>query len=791
MFIKSKNKTPLVRGVILAVLLTLMGASPAAAAVQTFNLVAVPFTKVINGESVPMWGFDQVNGATYNSATTCSNLGALNPAVPGPRINIASNRDVLRIRLLNCLPVPTSIGINGLAKAMTPQKFVGGPFDGRIRSLDVETAPGARHVYEWTATGQIPAGTYMYRSVSHQQVQVPMGLYGAVTQEHGPDANKEAYPGYFYNTEKVLVYSEVDPALNAKVAADAADGVMDGTPVDPTHGGYTSTFNYEPKYFLLTNGSGTNGTHRAYTRSGNVMGGAVGTNGGIDSNQNLLLRMVNAGLRTIVPSVLGLRCDVIAEDASPYPFPRDQYSMEIWAGSTRDCMIKTPSVTANTIYPIIERRTTGMNKDGGQLIFFRVNAASGTPAPVAVNDPFGPIGEDSGLFSVAAPGVLGNDTGASLSASLVNTTSNGTLALAANGSFDYTPNPNFNGLDSFTYQANDGSQNSNVATVTINVTPDNDLPVAADNAYTVPSVLLTTIPAPGVLGNDSDIDGDTLNAVLGTTTAGGTLVLNADGSFDYTPNAGTVSDSFTYFANDGTGNSLAEATVDITVVANILPVAVADSLTVLRNSGANNVSVPGVLGNDSDADAGDVLTAVPGATTPTQGAVTLNVDGSYTYTPNTGAIGADSFSYFANDGKGNSNEATVSITIENNPPVAANDTGFRAPRNSRNGSSDAWLPVRINISSLTGNDEDVDGTINDASIVVGSPTTAGGTAVVVGTEIHYTGPVNFRGTDSFTYTVLDNDGAISNTATVSVNVTGRRAYFRSTGCSSSVTICPQ
>jgi VCBS repeat-containing protein len=142
---------------------------------------------------------------------------------------------------------------------------------------------------------------------------------------------------------------------------------------------------------------------------------------------------------------------------------------------------------------------------------------------------------------------------------------NGTLTLNADGSFSYTPDADFNGTDSFTYHANDGTVNSNVATVSITVNPVNDAPVAANDAYTTDEGTILTVAAPGVLGNDSDVDGDPLTAVLNTSPSNGSLTLNSNGSFSYTPAPGFFgTDSFTYRANDGQADSNL-ATVTITV----------------------------------------------------------------------------------------------------------------------------------------------------------------------------------------------------------------------------------
>src|SRR5262249_58021995 len=103
--------------------------------------------------------------------------------------------------------------------------------------------------------------------------------------------------------------------------------------------------------------------------------------------------------------------------------------------------------------------------------------------------------------------------------------------------------------DSFTYKANDGTTDSNIAIVSINVTPVNDAPVAQnDTAATNEDTLVIG----NVLANDSDVDGNTLSAILVGGPAHGALTLNADGSFTYTPSADyNGPDSFSSTANDG------------------------------------------------------------------------------------------------------------------------------------------------------------------------------------------------------------------------------------------------
>src|SRR5207244_3575371 len=169
-------------------------------------------------------------------------------------------------------------------------------------------------------------------------------------------------------------------------------------------------------------------------------------------------------------------------------------------------------------------------------------------APVAVNDAV-TTAEDTAVSG----NVLANDTdvdaGTTLTASLAASPAHGTVTLAANGAFTYTPAANYNGTDSFTYKANDGTVDSNTATVTITVTAVNDAPVAVNDAVTTAEDTPATI---AVLANDSDADGDALTVSIGSQPSHGTATVNADQTIAYAPAADyNGSDSFTYAVNDG------------------------------------------------------------------------------------------------------------------------------------------------------------------------------------------------------------------------------------------------
>ncbi|HWQ83225.1 MAG TPA: tandem-95 repeat protein, partial [Anaerolineales bacterium] len=188
--------------------------------------------------------------------------------------------------------------------------------------------------------------------------------------------------------------------------------------------------------------------------------------------------------------------------------------------------------------------------------------------PLANIDSY-PVEED-GLLAIAAPGVLGNDSdqdGAQLTALLASGPNHGTLNLNPDGSFSYAPDLNYNGSDDFSYYANDGQDNSLVQ-VSIQVTAVNDAPQAYPDTYAALEDTDLTIPAPGLLGNDQDVDGDALSAFLVSLPSAGTVTLNQNGSFTYHPEQnynGRV--SFLYQANDGqTSSEPALVTIEVGAV---------------------------------------------------------------------------------------------------------------------------------------------------------------------------------------------------------------------------------
>jgi hypothetical protein len=243
-------------------------------------------------------------------------------------------------------------------------------------------------------------------------------------------------------------------------------------------------------------------------------------------------------------------------------------------------------------------------------------------------------------------------------------------------------------------------------------------------------------------------------------TNGSTSVNPTTGVVTYTHDGSeTVSDSFTYTVQDDQGATSNTATVTITVTpVNDPPVANDDTDTVDEDA---SVGIA-VLANDTDADGTINATTVTIVTDVTNGSTSVNpTTGVVTYTHDGSETVSDSFTYTVNDNNGaTSNTATVTITVTpvNDPPVANDDAGAVAG----GGSTDI---------DVVANDTDADGTVDATTVTIVTDVVNGSTSVNPTTGVvTYTHDGSQTTSDSFTYTVQDNNGATSNTATVNITV---------------------
>ncbi|KAI9549369.1 hypothetical protein GHT06_003735 [Daphnia sinensis] len=470
----------------------------------------------------------------------------------------------------------------------------------------------------------------------------------------------------------------------------------------------------------------------------------------------------------------------------------------------------TPVANYNGTVPVITYTVSDLNggTDTGDLA---ITVTTVNDAPVATDDLVTTL-EDSPVSG----NVLTNDTdveGNTLTVSgysIVGITgpftigtpatipSIGTIVVNADGSFIFTPVANYNGtVPVITYTVSDGNGGTDTGDLAITVTSVNDMPVAVDDVVTTPE----DSPVSGnVLTNDTDVEGNTLTVsgysivgITGPFTIGtpatipsiGTIVVNGDGSFTFTPEAnynGTVP-VITYMVSDENGGTdTGDLAITVTAV-NDAPVAVDDTITTLEDFPVSG----NILTNDTDVE-GNTLTvsgySIVGITgpftigttetIPSIGTIVVNADGTFTFTPIANFNGTvPVITYTVSDGNGgmDSGDLTITVTSVNDVPVAVDDII----------SSSGDSPVSGNV--LT-NDTDVEGntlTVSGYSILgLTGPFTIGTTETIpsIGTILvnsdgtfTFTPVANYNGAvPVITYTVSDGNGG-TDTGDLTITVT--------------------
>ncbi|MFN9346362.1 MAG: beta strand repeat-containing protein [Planctomycetota bacterium] len=330
---------------------------------------------------------------------------------------------------------------------------------------------------------------------------------------------------------------------------------------------------------------------------------------------------------------------------------------------------------------------------------------------------------------------------------------------ATTGVITYTHNGGSARTDSLTYTVKDDKGLvSNVATVSISITATTPPTAVADTISLAKGASATVNLANNDTAGTAAINRGSI--VITTQPTNGTVTVGTDGNVTYQHNdSSTTSDSFAYTIKDVNGLVSAPASVSVTVAhANTqAPVTVNDTATVLEG-GTTTISI---LANDTAPSGGFDLTSIVFTDLPIRGSIVKNADGTVTYTHSGNESTSDSFRYTVKGNNGVvSNEATVSITITpvNDPPVANNDSASGVEGGS------------VNVSVLS-NDSDIEGSIDPTSVVIVSQPTNGTVGVNTQTGVvnylHNGGPST---SDSFTYTYKDNQGVVSNVATVSITI---------------------
>jgi len=457
----------------------------------------------------------------------------------------------------------------------------------RVRSMGTEVtavAPGTTTTGTSLTWANLKPGTYLLESGSHPSIQVPMGLIGVLVVTTAPAGTTvgtaypavaatnttPAVPAVSYNAEVPLEFSEIDPVQNDAVNAAVNTTGFSETTVwdghtgacgDPSSGIYHTCYppavNYTPFYFLI-NGVAFSKANAPASQFPATTGTAA-----TPASGTILVRLVNAGLRMHVPSIVGSTTTgfngaglpatgvggftVIAEDGTPVPnqtAPRVQTDVFMAAGKVFDVMVNVP-VPATTTAPLpslpVYARDLGLSanssvRDSGMLAYIGVSGAalpvaagSGVFAAAAANaDTYGGVvpctttGVACVPFVVSDPskGVIANDVNV-YGVQLYSAPASGTVTCSAlpgttvegicgNGTFTYTPNAGASGgtsnFDSFMYCANGAGTGTSplCATVTLNTSSLSGPPTALAQTYNAITATYIKISSPGLLQANSD-----------------------------------------------------------------------------------------------------------------------------------------------------------------------------------------------------------------------------------------------------------------------------------------------
>ena len=518
----------------------------------------------------------------------------------------------------------------------------------RVRSMGTEVAavaPGtvSSTLLPWAA---LAPGTYLLESGTHPSIQVPMGLIGVLVVTTPPSGatpgtaypavaattKTPAIPAIQYNAEIPLEFSEIDPVQNKEVdLAVRTNGfsetrVWSGLPTDPQghpgcgnpgsgaayHTCYPPAVNYTPFYFLI-NGNAFDKANPAPS----LFAASAGTSTVSPITGNLLVRLVNAGLRMHVPSIVGSQTTgftsagasgtvqgftLKAEDGNPLPnqaAPRVQTDVFMAAGKTFDVMVNVPTASLPVYDRELSLSANSSVRDAGMLAYVSVNgsllpvtAGSGVFANAAANpDTYNSVIPCALSATSCIPtvitdpskGVMANDVNV-YGVELTTAPANGTLTctalpgnpvagICANGTFTYTPTAGANAtatagqtFDTFGYCANGMASGTAgmCTTVTLSVSSLAGNPVANGITYTSKIATFLKIPSPGVLSVDSDPNGLPIQVALTSVTPSSGVTLNMDPNGGFTAKAtspGTY--TFTYKAQNSEGRLSSTAIVTL------------------------------------------------------------------------------------------------------------------------------------------------------------------------------------------------------------------------------------
>ncbi len=384
--------------------------------------------------------------------------------------------------------------------------------------------------------------------------------------------------------------------------------------------------------------------------------------------------------------------------------------------------------------------------DWGQLKRFEINVA-----PVITTETL-TTNEDTVLIQQIDFINLEQDD---LSFEVITESTNGIISVNESGEINYLPNENFNGADSFVIKVVDQHGGDNEKTITIDIVAINDSPTVAENTLELleDSLLSTSVLA-------SDVEGDPLEYIVTTGPTSGQLSLNADGSFDYQPDENFFgTDSFSYTVSDNLSSPVSGSVTLVITAVNDSPTLVVEHLLLEEDTSVSGQS------NASDIENDELTYSI--STVANNGNVTIDDEGVYNYQANENYNGNDSFVITVTDGVSVVNQVVeVEISSVNDAPIAQD--------NLISGLSGSTIEGQVLANDVDG-DELIFTVVND--VINGNLTLS------EKGRFSYSPNLDYVGIDSFTFSVSDTSGAISE-ADVKITVNAKPEVIKDEGGSS-------
>lgn len=594
------------------------------------------------------------------------------------------------------------------------------------------------------------------------------------------------------NSDNITVNVTVNPVNDAPIITEGVSAVVNMSE-DSTPTAFALTLNAtDPESDTLSWSISTVASHGTASASGTGNAKAISYtpdaqyNGTdmfevrvSDGEQTDLINItVNIGAQSDAPIISqGASVPVImSEDGTPSAFnlildasdnDNDTLNWSIISAATNGTATATGTGASKAItyaptasFNGIDTFTVGVNDGTGNndsiVVNVTINAVADAPAITegdVVNINMSEDGAPTAFSLILNASDNDNDT---ITWSISSPASNGSANVSGTGAskvISYTPTLNYSGSDSFVVQVSDGGiTDTTIVNVTVN--PENDAPIITEGESTLVNISEDNTPTAFALTlNATDADADTITWSIGTQALNGEATATGNGAsklIAYTPNTDfNGADSFIVSISDGNGNN-DTITVNVNIAAQTdAPVITEGASTSVNMSEDNTPAAFALTLNASDTDGDNINWSI--LSQATNGSATATGSGTskiINYTPTPDYAGSDSFVVEVDDGTGNTDSITVTVTINNQNDAPVISEGEQI-NNTINTTVDSFLSIPLNASDLDG--DTLNWSVSTPANGTASPSSPSGNSI----SITYTPDIGYNGPETYTVTVTD------------------------------------